>query len=117
LLKAFDELYRNSFDEENGYSIVEISNQLSTPLHLIRLIVYNSETDGTVGEIQMKMQTDQIPPATTYMDQWLYDMRNIFENTDNSNPKDWTSRMKQQRTKLFTSKISNLVLEILGKEI
>lgn len=68
LLKAFDELYHNSFDEENGYSIVEISNKLNTPCRLISLIVYNSETDGTVGEIQMKMQIDQIPPATTYMD-------------------------------------------------
>ena len=45
---------------------------------------------GTVGEIQMKLLSLYIPESIEFVDHWLYELRKIYEETDDENPKDWT---------------------------
>ena len=48
LLKALDNFINNQ--ESEDYQIIEIKNQLHTPLEVVKLHVYNN-IGGTVGEI------------------------------------------------------------------
>ena len=79
-----------------GYRIVEIKNKLSTPLCLINIIVYN-QVGGTVGEIQMKVRSVQIPQDINFLDHWLYELRRIYDDTNNSRKADWTLKKKNER--------------------
>ena len=66
-----------------------MKNKINTPLQLVNVIVYDND-GGTVGEIQMKLLSLYIPESIEFVDHWLYELRKIYEETDDENPKDWT---------------------------
>ena len=66
-----------------------MKNKINTALQLVNVIVYDND-GGTIGEIQMKLQSIQIPQAVNFLDHWLYELRRIYDETDEANAKDWT---------------------------
>ena len=62
----------------------------------------------------MIVKEEEIPEYVNTLDHWLYELRRIYDDIDESNPDHWISKQKDLRVNTVTNILTKITLKILN---